>query len=346
MRAYEIADFGSTGRLRLVERPTPIPGPGEVLLKVRATGVNARDFAIMSGNQHGSLVPPDRIPLCDNAGDVAAVGEGVTAVKPGDRVTMTHYWKWLDGAWHTSMRAFDYGLTLDGFLAEQRVVPAAALVKIPDSLSYDDAATLASAGLTAWQAVVVAGHIGPGDTVVTLGTGGVSVFALQWAKMLGARVIVTSSDDAKLDRMTALGADAAINYRTSPAWFKDVLALTGGEGANLVVNTVGMAELDNCLEATASGGRIGFIGSNSVAAGRAVAPPEPLRRLGLLIIRDITLKGVVVGSRAMMADMVEAMARHAMKPVIDRVYPFDQANDAIAYVRGGDKLGKVVIRVQ
>lgn len=346
MRAYEISDFGSSRKLRAVKRPDPIPGPGEVLVKVRFTGVNARDFAIMGGNQHGRIVPPDRIPLCDFAGDVVALGDGVTEVTPGDRVTMPHYWKWLDGAWHASMREFDFGLTIDGFLAELRVVPAVALVKLPESMAYEDAAPLNSAGLTAWQGVVVAGHPKPGDTVVTIGAGGVSVFAMQWAKMLGARVIVTSSDDAKLDRMKQLGADDVVNYRKTPDWYKGVLALTGGEGAAVVINNVGMSELDNCLEATASGGRVSFIGSNSVAPGRAVSQPDPLKRLGLLIVRDITLKGVIVGSRQMMADMVAAMDTHAIKPVIDRIYDFDQANDAIEYVRGADKIGKVLIRVQ
>ncbi len=200
--------------------------------------------------------------------------------------------------------------------------------------------------MTAWQGVVVAGRPAPGDTLVTIGTGGVSVFAMQWARMLGARVIVTSSDDAKLGRMRALGADEVINYRTSPAWFKNVLDMTDGKGAQVVINTVGMSELDNCLDATACGGRISYIGANSVAAGRDAPTPAPLKRLGLLIMRDITLKGVMVGSRRMMADMVEAMDRHAIRPVIDRVYDFDQANEAIDYVRGAAKFGKVVIRVQ
>lgn len=345
MKAFEIADFGATGKLRAVERPDVAPGPGEVLVQVRVTGINARDFSIMSGNQHGALVPPERIPLCDFGGDVLAVGEGVTDVAPGDRVTMPHYWKWLDGAWNESMRAFDYGMTIDGFLAERRVVPAIALVKLPDSVTYEDAATLPSAGITAWQGVVVAGRAGPGTTVLTLGTGGVSVAALQWAKMLGARVVVTSSDDAKLARMRELGADDVVNYRTTPGWYKEVLTLTGGRGADVVINTVGMAELDACMEASASGGRIAFIGSNSVAPGRGVSQPEPLKRLGLLIVRDLTLKGVIVGSRQMMVDMVQAMADHAIKPVVDRVYDFDQSNEAIEYVRGADKIGKVLIRV-
>jgi len=345
MRAYECGDYGATGLLTLVDRPDPTPGPGQAVIRVRATGPNARDFAIMSGNQFGNLTKPSLIPLSDNAGDVLSIGAGVTHVKPGDRVTMTHYWQWLDGAWDESMRHEDYAHTLDGFLAEQALIPAAALLPIPDAMTYEDASTLQSAGLTAWNAVVEAGRTRPGDTVVTIGTGGVSVFAMQWAKMLGARVIVTSSDDAKLKRMLDLGADDVVNYRTNPEWSKAVMELTGGRGADVVINNVGMSELDQCLESAASGGRIMYIGSNSVAPGRQNSKPEPLKRLGLLIMRDLNLKGVIVGSRKMFVDMVAAMEKHSIKPVIERVYEFEQANEALAYTAGAQKIGKVVIRV-
>jgi NADPH:quinone reductase-like Zn-dependent oxidoreductase len=345
MRAYEIGDFPSTFRLSLVERPDPVPGPGEALIRVRATGINARDFSIMRGAFFGKPTPPTRIPLSDNAGDVVAVGPGVTEVKPGDRVTMCHYWRWLDGAWDESMRNDDFANTRDGFLVEQAVVPAVALLPIPDCLSYEEASTLQSAGLTAWQAVVEAGRPRPWETLVTIGTGGVSVFAMQWAKMMGARVIVTSSSDAKLERMRALGADDTINYRTHPEWWEAVMELTGGKGANLVVNTVGNGEMDRCLKAGASGARILSIGSDPVTPGRQYAPPQLPARLALLILRDMTLKGVIVGSRRMFANLLAAMEAHAIKPVIDRVYDFEQANDAIAYVAGEEKLGKVVIWV-
>jgi NADPH:quinone reductase-like Zn-dependent oxidoreductase len=322
-----------------------VPGPGEALLRVRATGPNARDFAIWTT---GIVRPPaaaDFIPLCDVAADVLAVGPGVREVVAGDRVTMIHYSRWLDGAWDVSMREEDFGLTRDGFLRERAVVPASALVRIPDVLGYEQAATLPSAGLTAWQAVVEEGRLRPGDTMVTLGTGGVSVFALQWAKLLGARVIVTSSSDAKLARMRELGADATINYRATPAWSEAVRALTGGQGAALVVNTVGLGELDQCLEACRSGARIAFIGASPVTGDRVAEAGAAPRRLGLLIIRDLTLKGIVVGSRRIMVDMVRALAQHPVRPVIDRVYEFAQANEALAHFARGDKVGKVVIRV-
>lgn len=345
MKAYEVGDFSVTRQLRLVERPEPAPGEGEVLIRVRATGPNARDFAIMTCGVYRGPAPSHRIPLCDVAGDVVAIGPGVTQVSPGDRVTMTHYWRWLDGAWNVSMREEDFGQTLDGFLVELAVVPAAALLLVPDSLSYEEAATLPSAGLTAWQAVVEAGHLQPGDTLVTIGTGGVSMFALQWAKMLGARVIVTSSSDEKLQRVRKLGADDTINFRETPKWHEAVLALTDGRGADVVINNVGIGELDECLEASASGGRIMFVGASPVSSDRLQNGPVAPLRLPLLIIRDLTLKGIVVGSRRMFADMLTAMDAHRIKPIIDRVFDFKDANAALAYAAGGDKLGKVVIRV-
>ena len=346
MKAYEVHDFGKTGKLTLVDRPVPTPNPGEALIKIRATGLNARDLSIMAGSQFGHTIPPTHIPLSDMAGDVIAVGQGVTNVAPGDRVTMTHYWRWLDGAWDESMREEDYAMTLDGFLVEQAVVPAAALIKLPDSISYEEASTLQSAGLTAWHAVVEAGKAKPGDTVVTIGTGGVSVFAMQWAKLVGARVIVTSSSDAKLARMKELGADDGINYASQPEWSKAVMDLTGGKGANLVVNNVGLAELDQCLESCASGGIISHVGANPVSPDRKVLVPEAPKRLGLLIMRDLTIKGIIVGNREMFVTLLGQMATHNIKPVIDSVYPFDKVDEAIAYMAGADKLGKVVIRVQ
>lgn len=345
MKAYEIQDFAQTGRLRMVDRPVPQPGPGEALLRVRATGLNARDLSIMRGLQFGQVIAPTRIPLSDNAGDVLAVGPGVTEVRPGDRVTMTHYWRWLDGAWDVSMREDDFAQTRDGFLVEQAVVPAAALIRLPDSLSYEEAATLQSAGLTAWNAVVESGGVRPGQTVVTTGTGGVSVFALQWAKTKGARVIVTSSSDDKIARMKALGADAGINYRTEPGWAKVVMDLTGGRGADIVVNNVGMSEVDQCLEACASGGRVMYVGANAVAPDRKDPVPRPLTRLPLLIIRDLTLRGVIVGSRAMFVRLLQEMAARRIQPVIDRVYDFAEANAAVAYMASAEKIGKVIIRM-
>ena len=346
MRVYEVGDFTNGLAVHMVERPVPVPGVGEVLINVRATGLNARDLTAARGLMTAVPIPFNRIPLTDNAGDVLAVGAGVTRVKVGDRVTMSHYWQWLDGHFDNSMTKDDFSVTRDGFLAEQVVVPAEPLIHIPDSMSYEDACTLQSAGLTAWNAVVEGGRTRSSDVVVTLGTGGVSVFGLQLAKMLGARVIITSSDDAKLERMRALGADDTINYREYPDWWKEVLGKTDGRGADVILNNVGASELDSCLRACASGARICFIGNNPVAPGRQAEAAKPLTRLPLLIIRDLTLKGIVVGSRRMFEDLIKSMMQNKIKPVIDRVYAFDQVREAYDYVIAGEKIGKVVIRIQ
>ncbi len=346
MRVYEIGDYTKGLNLHIVERPDPVPGHGEVVMKVRATGLNARDLSIMEGALSTRVMPFTRVPLSDNAGDVLAVGPGVRGVDVGDRVTMTHYWQWLDGDWNVSMAEQDYASTLDGFLAEQVVVPAVALLKIPDTMSYEEASTLQSAGLTAWNAVVEAGQTRPGDTVLTLGTGGVSVFGLQWAKMLGARVIVTSSSDEKLARMRTLGADSTINYRSNPNWSQEVLDMTGGRGADVVLNNVGMQEMENCLLSCASNGRVMYIGANPVVHNQAPSEPVALTRLPNLIIKDLTIKGIIVGSRRMFEDLLEAMVINNITSVIDRVYAFDDFLEAIPYMESGDKLGKIVIKVQ
>lgn len=345
MRAYEVADFAKTGQLRSVERPIPSPGSREALVRIHATGVNARDVSIIRRDFFGASIPETHIPLSDMAGQVVEVGQDVTEVEPGDRVTMTHYWRWLTGRWHESMREEDFSMNRDGFLVDYAAVPAAALVKLPDSLGFLEASTLQSAGLTAWNAVVEHGHVRPGSTMVTLGTGGVSVFALQWAKMLGAQVIVTSSSPAKLERIRALGADATVNYQESPEWGAEVIGLTNGQGADLVVNNVGIAELDQCIEACASGAHIMHVGANPVGVGRHPVTPDTPKRLGLMIMRDLTLKGVIVGSREMFVRLIDTMVREQIAPVIDRVYDFDEANEAIDYFISGQKLGKVVIRV-
>lgn len=346
MRVFEVGDFAETGKLRMTERPDPTPGPGEALVRIRSTGPNARDFHIMkTGMMERGAAAETFIPLCDMAGEVVELGADVREVRVGDRVTMPHYRLWLDGRWDESMKHEDHAQTIDGFLRELAVVPARALIRIPDPVSLEDAGTLPSAGLTAWNAVVEAGRLQPGETMVTIGTGGVSVFAAQWGKMMGARVIVTSSSDEKIARLKDIGSDEGINYKTDPDWHRAVMDLTNGKGADLVINNVGMAELDNCLESCASGARVMSVGASPVNRDRNwVNAPAP-RRMGLLIIRDLTLKGVIVGSRKMFVTMLDQMVAHDVRPVIDRTFAFEEANEALAYAAKGDKLGKVVIRV-
>ena len=345
MQVYEIGDYTKGLSLHKVERPEPVPGHGEAVMRVRATGINARDLSIMEGALGKSVMPYTRVPLSDNAGDVIATGPGVDNVKVGDRVTMTHYWEWLDGDWHGDMAKMDYASTIDGFLAEQVVVPAVALIKLPDSISYEEASTIQSPGLTAWNAVVEAGAGKASDTILTLGTGGVSVFGMQWAKMLGARVIITSSNDEKLERMKELGADLTVNYRANPDWPSEVLELTGGEGADIILNNVGLGELENCLLTAASNGRIMHIGANPVVHNQGPQEPPSLSKLPNIIIKNLTIRGSIVGSRRMFVDCLTAMDTNNIKPIIDRVYDWDDIYDCIEYMQSGEKLGKIVIRV-
>ena len=345
MKVYEIGDYRKGLALHAVDRPEPVPGHGEAVMRVRATGINARDLTIMHGSLGRTVMPYTRVPLSDNAGDIIAVGSSVENVQVGDRVTMSHYWQWLDGDWHASMAEKDYAVTLDGFLAEQVVVPAAALIKLPDSLSYEEASTLQSPGLTAWNAVIEAGAARASDTVLTLGSGAVSVFGMQWAKMLGARCIMTSSSDAKLARLKELGADLGVNYRANPDWPEKVLELTGGEGADIILNNVGLGEMENCLLAAASNGRIMHIGANPVVHNQEPQEPPVLTQLPNLILKNLTVRGIIVGSRRMFVDLIRAMVRNDIRSVIDRVFDWDDIYAAIDYMQSGEKIGKLVIRV-
>ena len=345
MKVYEIGDYTKGLDLHAVERPAPVPGHGEAVMRVRATGINARDLTIMHGSLGKTVMPYTRVPLSDNAGEIIAVGPGVESVRLGDRVTMTHYWQWLDGDWHASMAEQDYSATLDGFLAEQVVVPAAALIRLPDSMSYEEASTLQSAGLTAWNAVVEAGAARASDTVLTLGSGGVSVFGMQWARMLGAQCVMTSSSDRKLARLKELGADFGVNYRTHPDWPAEVLELTDGEGADIILNNVGLSEMENCLMAAASNGRIMHIGANPVVHNQEPQEPPVLTKLPNIILKNLTVRGIIVGSRRMFVDLIRAMVANDIKPVIDRVFDWDDIYDAIDYMQSGEKIGKIVIRV-
>ncbi len=344
MRAYELGDRRDGVTLRMVERPDPTPGRGEAVIKVHATGLGSRDLYIIKSKLDpegkGSLnhPPAHRIPLQDSAGEVIAVGKGVTRVKIGDRVMATHYPRYIDGEWDSQMFSEDYGNILDGFLAEKALLAAEALVKIPDTLSYEEASTLQSSGLTPWRSLVVAGKLKCGETVLTLGTGNVSIFALQIARMMGARVAITSSSDERLERMRAMGADITINYRTNPDWDQELLEKTGGVGADVVLNNVGLSATEKSLMSGANNGRIvrvGWIDSLN-------SPPQTLPNMA---VKNLILTGVTVGSRRMFEDFVRAVRVNKLRPVIDRVFAFDEALEAVSYYGTGQKLGKVVIKV-
>lgn len=349
MRAYEIGDAGDGITMHIVERPMPKPKDGQVLLKIHATGLNARDLSLLRRFRiyGGAGDRPTLIPLDDNACEVAVLGKGANKFKIGDRVAVTHFPLWTDGPWNDDvMSKVDFSVNTDGFLAEYIAVDERGVVKIPDAMSFEEACTLPNAGLTAWNAVVVDGEVRPGQTVVTLGSGGVSVFCMQWAKMIGARVAITSSSDEKLARLRELGADITINYRTHPNWYEELRRQTGGQGANAVMNTVGISEMENCLMACASNARVMLIGANPVARGGASNETVGLKDFPRpMIMKGLTIKGVIVGSRKMLEDAYAAAATNGVKPVLDRVFDFENALDAVRYMESGAKIGKIVIKV-
>lgn len=336
MKVYEIGAQGGIDGLRQAERPDPVPGPGEAVLRVRAVCLNHRDILVLEG-RYGAKRPETRVPVSDGIGEVIAIGDGVTGIAVGDRASCAHFATWLGGPFAVSAFGHDLGITHDGWLAEQIKVPATALVKIPDGLSDEQAVALPAAGVTAWNAVVETGQVRPGATVLALGTGGVAIFALQIAKLAGARVVVTSSSDEKLARARELGADVTINYRTTPEWGAAVMAETGG--ADIIVETGGFATLSQSINAAAVNGRIVLIG----ALGGL--PDMNLPNFSTIIGKNLTIKGIAEGSRAMLSSLVAAAATGGLTPVIDREFAFDAAGDAYAYLKSGDHLGKVMIRL-
>ena len=333
MKAYEIsAPVKGLAELNLVDRPEPRPQAGQVAIKIHAASLNARDIQVLKGT-YG--VQP-RVPLSDGAGEVIAVGPGVTRVKIGDRVATIFRQRHLAGELTPEKAKSALGGEQEGVLAESVVLHEEGLVKIPQNLSYEEGATLPCAAVTAWNALVVEAKIKAGDTVLLLGTGGVSIFALQFAKMIGAKVIITSSSDAKLDRARALGADNVINYRTAPDWDEKVLDLTGGRGVDIVLELGGSATLSQSLRAVRVSGQIEVIGViNGIKSEVNVAS---------ILGKHVTVQGISVGSRDSFEDMNVAIEHNLSQPVIDKVFPFDKANDAVAYLASGEHFGKVVIK--
>lgn len=337
MKAYEIGPQTGLDSLHPVIRETPKPGFGEVLLKTRLVALNNRDIQVLEG-RYGAKKAENRIPVSEGVGEVAELGEGVSGLALGDRAVFAHFVNWIDGAFSLSHFGTDYGITDDGWLAEYIRVPAAALVKVPESLSDEQVAPLASSALTAWHAVVEVGQIKASDTVLALGTGGVAIWALQIAKAHGARVIITSSSDEKLELARKLGADITINYRTHPDWEAEVMKATGGAGADIIVETGGYDTHAKSILAAAANARISFI---------SVAPREgaPAINVGLVIYKNLVLKGIAEGSRAMLARLVRTIEQQNIQPVIDSTFAFDEAPAAYAHLKSGSHVGKILIRV-
>lgn len=334
MKVFEIAKGPtSLDDLHRGERPEPKPGPYDVLVRMRAAALNYRDHAILTGKYRYDL-DHDVIPCSDGAGEVVAVGPAVTRFKPGDRVIPTFFQIWIDGAPPKNRSAL--GAPLDGTLAEFVSLHEDGFVAMPKSLSFEEAATLPCAGPTAWNALMRGTPVKPGDTVLCLGTGGVSMFALQFARAAGARVIVTSSSDEKIERARKLGASDGVNYKTHPDWEKEVLKLTGGRGVDCVIENGGIATLQRSFECVGWGGKVSLIG---VLAGReGNANPHDL------MFKSASLHGIGVGHRASLEQLIQAIEVNQIKPVIDRVFSFDQAPEAFALQASGSYLGKIAIK--
>jgi NADPH:quinone reductase-like Zn-dependent oxidoreductase len=336
MKAYEIRDSFGIDNLKLSDRPDPSPGHGQIIVRVKASSLNYRDFmTVKNGGALGIQGP--RIPCSDGAGEVIKVGPGVTRVKIGNRVASIFFQNWLAGDIQSQHFSSALGGPIDGMLAEQVVLSEDGVVQIPDYMTYEDAATLPCAAVTAWQDLFPKGPIKAGDTVLVQGTGGVSIFTLQFSVMAGARVIVTSSSDEKLARAKQLGAWATINYKATPDWDKEVLRLTDGVGVDHISEVGGAGTLERSFKAVRVGGTIGLIGVLTGFSGQV--DPMPVLRKG------IRLQGVYVGSREMFEDMNRAMTVHKTKPVIDRVFPFSQAREALKLMESAAHFGKIVIAV-
>ncbi|MGB9145952.1 MAG: NAD(P)-dependent alcohol dehydrogenase [Acidobacteriaceae bacterium] len=335
MKAWRISSFG-IDKLELATLPDPRPQRGEVVVKVHAVSLNYRDLMVVLGRYNPKMHLP-RIPCSDGAGEVVAVGEGVTRVKPGDRVAGIFMQNWIDGEPDAQKIRGALGGDIDGMLAELVTLREEGVVSVPGHLSYEEAATLPCAAVTAWNAVVHAGRVKAGDVVVVQGTGGVSMFALQFAKMLGARVLGTSSSDAKLAHAKALGLDAGVNYLVTPEWDAWVMEQTGGRGADLVVEVGGAGTFTHSLRSLRIGGSLAQIGVLTQSA-------EPVE-IPLLLHRQVNLRGIYVGSRAHFEEMNRAIAQHGMKPALDETFSFEQAPQAFERMREGAHFGKIVVRV-
>jgi NADPH:quinone reductase-like Zn-dependent oxidoreductase len=336
MQVYEFQAFGFDS-IKLVERPQPSLGTGQVLLKMRAFSLNYRDLMMVKGQYNPKLRMP-AVPLSDGVGEVVEIGPGVSRVKVGDRVAGAFMPGWIAGELtEAKARTALGGGGPAGMLAEMVVLHEDGAVHVPEHLSDEEAATLPCAAVTAWHALVGEGSLKSGDTVLVQGTGGVSIFALQLATLAGARVIVTSSRDDKLARAIKLGASDGINYNTTPEWDKRVRELTGGVGVDYVVEVGGAGTLTQSMKAVKSGGQISLIGVLTGGAGQINPLP--------ILMRNIRVQGIFVGTREMFEAMNRAIALHKLKPVVDRVFPFSDAVAAFRYMETAAHFGKVAIRV-
>lgn len=334
MKVYEIREFG-VENLAMVERPDPEPAAKQVLVRFRAASLNYRDLMMVTGRYDPKLNRPV-IPFSDGAGEVVGVGKDVTLWKEGDRVMPIFMQGWIDGEITFEKAKTALGGDLDGVLAEHGVFDESGLVRIPGHLSYEEAATLPCAALTAWHGLVVSGGLKRGDTVLLMGTGGVSVFGLQFVRNFRGESIVISSSDEKLGRADVLGADHLFNYSENPDWDEAALLYTGKRGVDHVLEVGGAGTLSRSMRAVRMGGHIALIGV--LASGSGVDPLP-------ILMKSIRLQGIFVGSRTMFEEMNRRIRDEYLKPVVDRVFPFDEAREALKYMESREHFGKIVVTI-
>lgn len=332
MKVAAVKAPGGLDKIVIEDRAQPVAGPGQLLVRVRASSLNFHDFAVVAG-----MLPTadGRIPMSDGAGDVVAVGEGVTAFKPGDQVVSTFFPNWPAGGPALERLLGVPGDHADGYAAEYVAMPASAFTRLPKGWTLTEAATLPCAALTAWRALMVEARIKPGDVVLTQGTGGVSIFAVQLAKAAGATVISTSSSAEKLARLKDLGADHLINYKETPDWGAAVAGLTGGRGVDVVVEIGGPGTMNQSLTAVRIGGHISLIGVLTGFSGEIAT--------AVAMSKNVAIKGVTVGSRQDQEDMIAAIEANGIKPVIDSVFPLEKIAEAFAHQVSQRHFGKICL---
>ena len=335
MRVFQIEGDWGMDHLKLSTRPEPKAGPGQVVVKIGASSLNYRDLVVPNkgyGSHTGTL---PLIPISDGAGVITEVGPGVRRVAVGDRVCPTFFQNWISGEPDLERMTRSLGGPVDGTMADYMCLSEEGVVKVPAHLSDIEAATLPCAGLSGWSALVTSGNTRPGNRVLVQGCGGVALFAVAFAKMLGAHVTVISSSDERLARVKQLGADAGINYRSTPEWAKATRDITGGRGYDLILELGGEKTLPQSLRCIRPGGTLAMIG---ILSGSAMVTP-----LGLIITRQVRLQGVTVGHRDGFEAMVRAIEQHRLKPVVDRVFAFEELKEAMAYLQSGAQFGKVCL---
>lgn len=340
MKSYHINKGAGLSGLTVREHDVPAPGPGEVLIRVRASSLSFREQMILFLGYYPLPIRPDVVPIAEGTGEVMAIGTQVTRVKVGERVAGVVFPHWMDGPFEWDV-ADQLGGTLDGMLTEYAILPEEGVVHIPEHLSFEEAAAFPLLGVTAWNALTGGRPLQAGDTVLTLGSGGVSLFALQFAKLFGARVIATTSSKEREERLKALGADAVVNYCTTPDWHVAVRELTQGRGVDQVVEVGGPGTLEQSIKSTRFAGEIALVGS--LARGGSPNGFPALNVVRAAIAGVVTMRSIAAGSRAHFLAMNRAIATHHLKPVIDRVFPFDEAQAAYQYYQEAHPFGKVII---